>query len=57
MLYTPEQLDADFDGMLTPVVSWHGVTLLAEGPGHQGKAHVTRWMGQVLAASGPELRR
>ena len=56
MLYTPEQLDKDFDGLLTRVLSWHGVTTLAEGPGHQGQAHVTRWMGQVLEAPGPELR-
>jgi SAM-dependent methyltransferase len=46
MLYTPEQLDADFAGLLTPVLSWHGETTLSEGPGHQGLAHVTRWIGQ-----------
>ena len=46
MLYTPEQLDADFAGLLTPVLSWHGETVLAEGPGHQGLAHVTRWVGR-----------
>ena len=46
MLYTPEQLDADFAGLLTPVLSWHGETILSEGPGHQGLAHVTRWVGR-----------
>ncbi|CAN5168235.1 class I SAM-dependent methyltransferase [soil metagenome] len=49
MLYTPELLDADFQGLLAPVLSWHGETLLSEGPGHQGLAHVTRWLGQRLA--------
>ena len=49
MLYTPELLDADFQGLLAPVLSWHGETTLAEGPGHQGLAHVTRWVGQRLA--------
>jgi SAM-dependent methyltransferase len=46
MLVTPELLDADFAGMLQPVISWHGETTLDEGPGHQGLAHVTRWLGQ-----------
>lgn len=48
MLYTPEQLDADFAGLLAPVLVWHGETTLSEGPGHQGLAHVTRWVGQRL---------
>jgi SAM-dependent methyltransferase len=51
MLYTPEQLDADFDGLLAPVLSWHGEATLSEGPGHQGLAHVTRWVGQRQGAS------
>lgn len=46
MLYTPELLDADFDGLLEPVLRWHGEVDLAEGPGHQGRAHVTRWIGR-----------
>lgn len=46
MLYTPEQIDADFAGLLAPALSWHGETMLAEGPGHQGLAHVTRWVGR-----------
>jgi hypothetical protein len=46
MLYTPEQLNADFGGLIQPVLNWHGETVLDEGPGHQGPAHVTRWVGQ-----------
>ena len=49
MLYTPEQLDADFFGLLEPVLVWHGETQLQEGPGHQGLAHVTRWVGKRIA--------
>ena len=45
MLYTPELLDQDFAGLLTPVLRWHGEVSLSEGPGHQGLAHVTRWSG------------
>jgi hypothetical protein len=55
MLYTPEQLDADFADLLTRVESWHGETVLTEGPGHQGIAHVTRWVGQVMATAGREM--
>jgi hypothetical protein len=46
MLYTPEQLSVDFDGLIHPVLTWQGEITLAEGPGHQGLAHVTRWVGQ-----------
>ena len=46
MLYTPELLSADFAGLLSPVLAWHGETTLSEGRGHQGLAHVTRWVGQ-----------
>lgn len=49
MLYTPKQLGADFDGLLSPALAWHGEVTLSEGPGHQGLAHVTRWTGQRLA--------
>jgi SAM-dependent methyltransferase len=49
MLYTPAQLDADFAGLLAPELVWHGETMLSEGPGHQGLAHVTRWVGRRLA--------
>ncbi|MDE2416497.1 MAG: class I SAM-dependent methyltransferase [Burkholderiales bacterium] len=48
MLYTPEQMDADFDGLLQPMLSWSGEVTLAEGPGHQGPAFVTRWLGVRL---------
>lgn len=48
MLYTPEQLSADWAGLLQPVLAWHGETVLSEGPGHQGLAHVTRWIGQRI---------
>jgi hypothetical protein len=49
MLYTPGQLDADFAGLISPVMSWEGEVQLMEGPGHQGLAHVTRWVGQVAS--------
>jgi SAM-dependent methyltransferase len=55
MLYTPEQLDADFSGLLKPVESWHGETQLDEGPGHQGIAHVTRWVGRAIKATESEV--
>lgn len=48
MLVTPEQLTAEFAGLLHPVLAWHGEVALSEGPGHQGPAHVTRWLGQCL---------
>jgi len=48
MLYTPAMLDADFAGLLRCELSWHGEVQLMEGPGHQGLAHVTRWLGQRL---------
>ena len=48
MLYTPEQMTAEFDGLLKPELAWQGETTLSEGPGHQGLAHVTRWLGQRL---------
>ncbi|MBU4181356.1 MAG: class I SAM-dependent methyltransferase [Gammaproteobacteria bacterium] len=48
MLYTPASLRDDFAG-LDEVLSWHGETMLDEGPGHQGLAHVTRWIGQASA--------
>lgn len=48
MLYTPQQLTADFAGLLMPVLAWNGETTLSEGPGHQGLAHVTRWVGQRM---------
>jgi SAM-dependent methyltransferase len=46
MLYTPAVLRADFAG-LGEVMSWDGEVVLDEGPGHQGAAHVVRWIGQA----------
>lgn len=45
MLVTPDLLAADFAGLLRATLSWHGEVTLDEGPGHQGLAHVTRWVG------------
>lgn len=49
MLYTLDLLRADFAGLLTEVLGWEGEVMLDEGPGHQGLAHVTRWLGQAPA--------
>lgn len=49
MLYTPALVAADLAGLLEPVMAWDGETLLSEGPGHQGLAHVTRWVGRARA--------
>lgn len=46
MLYTPELLRQDFSGM-DEILVWAGETTLDEGPGHQGLAHVTRWIGRA----------
>ena len=48
MLYTPDLLAADFAGQLMPELSWAGEVTLSEGPGHQGLACVTRWIGYKL---------
>jgi hypothetical protein len=48
MLYSTEQLSDDFAGLLAPEQVWHGEVTLSEGPGHQGPAVVTRWMGQKV---------
>lgn len=47
MLYTLAMLREDFAGVLTEESGWEGETTLDEGPGHQGLAHVTRWIGRV----------
>lgn len=47
MLYTPELLRQDFEGLLEEVMAWQGEVTLDEGPGHQGRAHVTRWVGRA----------
>jgi hypothetical protein len=46
MLYSPEQLNEDFAGLAKAELAWRGEIVLSEGPGHQGAAHVTRWVGQ-----------
>lgn len=48
MLYTPEQLSDDLAGLLAPLQVWQGEITLSEGPGHQGLAVVTRWVGQKI---------
>jgi SAM-dependent methyltransferase len=47
MLYTLEQLRGDFAGLLHETLGWEGTLTLDEGPGHQGPAHVVRWLGQA----------
>lgn len=46
MLYSPELLRADFGDTLDELLAWQGEVTLEEGPGHQGRAHVTRWIGR-----------
>lgn len=46
MLFTPEMLRADFADTLTELLVWQGEVTLHEGTGHQGRAHVTRFVGQ-----------
>lgn len=45
MLMTLDKLRQDFAG-LTEVLAFEGETTLSEGPGHQGLAHVTRWVAR-----------
>jgi len=47
LLYTPELLSEDFSGQLDELMAWQGEVSLDEGPGHQGRAHVTRWIGRA----------
>ena len=47
MLYSLKNLRADFDEILDEILAWNGEIALDEGPGHQGQAHVSRWVGQV----------
>jgi SAM-dependent methyltransferase len=48
MLFTPEDLRADFSPLLQEVQAEHAEVFLDEGEGHQGLGHVTRWLGQRL---------
>lgn len=45
MLYTLDMLRQDF-ARLNERLAYEGQTVLEEGPGHQGPAHVTRWVAQ-----------
>lgn len=47
MLITPELLRDDFAGLLEEKLAWQGEVALDEGPGHQGLAHTTRWLGRA----------
>lgn len=49
MLYTMANLSEDFSGLLREEKAWEGVIQLDEGPGHQGPAHVVRWLSQAPA--------
>jgi SAM-dependent methyltransferase len=46
MLITLSQLRTDFHGLLRETLGRETEVLLDEGPGHQGAAFVTRWLGQ-----------
>lgn len=54
MLYAPELLRADFGDVLDELLLWQGEVTLDEGPGHQGKAHVTRYVGQARGGAAPQ---
>lgn len=49
MLYTLDALRADFGELLQEVLVFEGEIELDEGPGHQGPAFVTRWVGRASA--------
>lgn len=46
MLVTPAQLRDDFAGLADEHLAWEGELVLDEGPGHQGPALVSRWLGR-----------
>ena len=46
MLVSADTLRADWAGLLDEIEAWQGEVLLDEGPGHQGLAWVTRWLGR-----------
>jgi SAM-dependent methyltransferase len=52
MLYSASLLREDFADSLDEVEAWEGAVELAEGGGHQGQAHVTRWVGRRGAVGG-----
>jgi SAM-dependent methyltransferase len=51
LLYTLDLLRADFAG-LREELAFEGEVVLDEGPGHQGMAHVVRWLAQAPADEG-----
>lgn len=48
MLYQLDTLRGDFAELLNELFAWEGETYLDEGPGHQGVAYVTRWVGKKV---------
>lgn len=52
MLFTPELLRGDFGDALHEVSAWEGEVILDEGPGHQGPAVVSRYIGARRELSG-----
>lgn len=48
MLYTLAVLRDDFAGLLREELGIELLANLDEGPGHQGPAHIVRWLGQAL---------
>jgi len=46
LLYTLDQLEADFTAHCDTLLAWEGEVVLDEGPGHQGPGRVVRWLGQ-----------
>jgi len=46
MLVSADTLRIDWAGRLEEIEAWEGEVLLDEGPGHQGLAQVTRWLGR-----------
>lgn len=48
MLYSLENIRADFGNAFKEILGCECQILLNEGPGHQGPAFVTRWVGKKL---------
>ena len=48
MLYTLDMLRGDLAADMQELLASESETLLDEGPGHQGPAYVTRWIGQKI---------
>ena len=48
MLYTLDMLHGDLAADMQERLASESETLLDEGPGHQGPAYVTRWIGQKI---------